>query len=240
MDGKILIVDDEKEIADLIEVYLINDGYTVYKFYNGSDALKCINETEMDLAILDIMLPDIDGFHICQKIREKFFYPVIMLTAKVEDTDKIMGLAIGADDYITKPFNPLEVVARVKTQLRRYVNYNNSGRKMVEETGEYDIKGLVINKNTHKCTLYGKEILLTPIEFSILWYLCEHSGNVISSEELFENVWGEEFIDNNNTVMAHIGRLREKLGEPAKKPKFIKTVWGVGYTIEQDKTGKKL
>ena len=226
MDGKILIVDDEKEIADLIEVYLVNDGYTVYKFYNGSDALKCINETEMDLAILDIMLPDIDGFHICQKIREKFFYPVIMLTAKVEDTDKIMGLAIGADDYITKPFNPLEVVARVKTQLRRYVNYNNSGRKMVEETGEYDIKGLVINKNTHKCTLYGKEILLTPIEFSILWYLCEHSGNVISSEELFENVWGEEFIDNNNTVMAHIGRLREKLGEPAKKPKFIKTVWG--------------
>ncbi len=231
MDGKILIVDDEKEIADLIEVYLVNDGYTVYKFYNGSDAVKCINETEMDLAILDIMLPDIDGFHICQKIREKFFYPVIMLTAKVEDTDKIMGLAIGADDYITKPFNPLEVVARVKTQLRRYVNYNNSGRKIVEETGEHDIKGLVINKNTHKCTLYGKEILLTPIEFSILWYLCEHSGNVISSEELFENVWGEEFIDNNNTVMAHIGRLREKLGEPAKKPKFIKTVWGVGYTI---------
>ena len=191
MDGKILVVDDEKEIADLIEVYLLNDGYTVYKFYNGSDALKCINETELDLAILDIMLPDIDGFHICQKIREKYFYPVIMLTAKVEDNDKIMGLAIGADDYITKPFNPLEVVARVKTQLRRYVKYNNSARKMVEETGEYDIKGLVINKNTHKCTLYGNEVLLTPIEFSILWYLCEHSANVISSEELFENVWGE-------------------------------------------------
>ena len=186
------------------------------------------------------MLPDIDGFHICQKIREKYFYPVIMLTAKVEDNDKIMGLAIGADDYITKPFNPLEVVARVKTQLRRYVKYNNSARKMVEETGEYDIKGLVINKNTHKCTLYGNEVLLTPIEFSILWYLCEHSGNVISSEELFENVWGEKFIDNNNTVMAHIGRLREKLGEPAKKPKFIKTVWGGGYTIEQDKTRNKL
>jgi len=240
MDGKILIVDDEKEIADLIEVYLINDGYIVYKFYNGSDALKFINETEVDLAILDIMLPDIDGFHICQKIREKFFYPVIMLTAKVEDSDKIMGLAIGADDYITKPFNPLEVVARVKTQLRRYVNYNNSGKKLEKETDEYDIKGLVINKNTHKCTLYGKEVLLTPIEFSILWYLCEHSGNVISSEELFENVWGEKFIDNNNTVMAHIGRLREKLGEPAKKPKFIKTVCGVGYTIEQDKIKKKL
>lgn len=240
MDGRILVVDDEKEIADLIEVYLANDGYTVYKFYNGSDALEFINRTEIDLAILDIMLPDIDGFHICQKIREKFFYPVIMLTAKVEDSDKIIGLTIGADDYITKPFNPLEVVARVKTQLRRYVSYNNSARKMSEDTGEYDIRGLVINKNTHKCTLYGKEVSLTPIEFSILWYLCGHSGNVISSEELFENVWGEKFIDNNNTVMAHIGRLREKLGEPARKPKFIKTVWGVGYTIEQDKTRKKL
>ena len=232
MDGKILIVDDEKEIADLIEVYLVNDGYTVLKFYNGNDALECISKTDIDLAILDVMLPDIDGFHICQKIREKFFYPVIMLTAKVEDGDKIMGLTIGADDYITKPFNPLEVVARVKTQLRRYVSYNNSANIQTPECNEYDIKGLVINKNTHKCTLYGKEVLLTPIEFSILWYLCGHKGSVISSEELFENVWGEKFIDNNNTVMAHIGRLREKLKEPAKKPKFIKTVWGVGYTIE--------
>ncbi|MFG6393213.1 MAG: VanR-ABDEGLN family response regulator transcription factor [Lachnospiraceae bacterium] len=231
MNGNILVVDDEKEIADLVEVYLINDGYKVFKFYNGADALKCINETDIDLAILDVMLPDIDGFHICQKIREKFFYPVIMLTAKTEDGDKIMGLTIGADDYITKPFNPLEVVARVKTQLRRYVNYNNSVQKQEENT-VYDIRGLVINKNTHKCLLYGKEVLLTPIEFSILWYLCEHKGNVISSEELFENVWGEKYIDNNNTVMAHIGRLREKLKEPAKKPKFIKTVWGVGYTIE--------
>lgn len=231
MNGNILVVDDEKEIADLVEVYLVNDGYKVFKFYNGADALKCINETDIDLAILDIMLPDIDGFHICQKIREKFFYPVIMLTAKTEDGDKIMGLTIGADDYITKPFNPLEVVARVKTQLRRYVNYNNSVQKQEENT-VYDIRGLVINKNTHKCLLYGKEVLLTPIEFSILWYLCEHKGNVISSEELFENVWGEKYIDNNNTVMAHIGRLREKLKEPAKKPKFIKTVWGVGYTIE--------
>ena len=232
MKGNILVVDDEKEIADLIEVYLANGGYTVLKFYNGNDALECIGKTDIDLAILDVMLPDIDGFHICQKIREKFFYPVIMLTAKVEDGDKIMGLTIGADDYITKPFNPLEVVARVKTQLRRYVSYNNSAHIQAPECNEYDIKGLVINKNTHKCTLYGKEVLLTPIEFSILWYLCEHKGNVISSEELFENVWGEKFIDNNNTVMAHIGRLREKLKEPAKKPKFIKTVWGVGYTIE--------
>ncbi len=233
MAESVIIVDDEKEIADLIEVYLKNDGYTVYKFYNGMDALKCMESTELDLAILDVMLPDIDGFRICQKIREKYFYPIIMLTAKVEDSDKIMGLTIGADDYITKPFNPLEVVARVKTQLRRYVRYNNAAYDEEKNAPitEYDIKGLVINKNTHKCTLYGAEITLTPIEFSILWYLCENRGKVIPSEELFENVWGEKFLDNNNTVMAHIGRLREKLKEPAKNPKFIKTVWGVGYTV---------
>ena len=232
--GNILVVDDEKEIADLIEVYLTNDGYTVYKFYNGLDALKCIEETELDLAILDVMLPDIDGFRICQKIRERFYFPVIMLTAKVEDGDKIMWLTIGADDYITKPFNPLEVVARVKTQLRRYMRYNNAtSADPVETAAEYDIRGLLINKNTHKCTLYGKDISLTPIEFSILWYLCSHLGCVVPSEELFENVWGEKFLNNNNTVMAHIGRLREKLGEPSKHPKFIKTVWGVGYKIEE-------
>ncbi|MCR5800428.1 MAG: VanR-ABDEGLN family response regulator transcription factor [Lachnospiraceae bacterium] len=235
MAEKILIVDDEKEIADLIEVYLKNDGYNVYKFYNGMDALKCIESTELDLAVLDVMLPDIDGFHICQKIREKYYYPIIMLTAKVEDSDKIMGLTIGADDYITKPFNPLEVVARVKTQLRRFVRYNNAANDEENNipVSEYDIKGLIINKDMHKCTLYGSEIRLTPIEFSVLWYLCENRGKVISSEELFEHVWGDEFLDNNNTVMAHIGRLREKLKEPSRKPKFIKTVWGVGYTIEE-------
>ena len=232
MNEKILVVDDETEIADLIQVYLNNDGYAVYKFYNGVDALKCIEETEIDLAILDVMLPDIDGFRICQKIREKFYFPVIMLTAKIDDSDKIMGLTIGADDYITKPFNPLEVVARVKTQLRRYQRYNNSKQNQTIVKNEYDIRGLIINRNSHKCFLFGKEISLTPIEFSILWYLCEHQGKVISSEELFEAVWKEKYLDNNNTVMAHIGRLREKMNEPAKKPKFIKTVWGVGYEIE--------
>ena len=232
MNEKILVVDDETEIADLIQVYLNNDGYTVYKFYNGVDALKCIEETEIDLAILDVMLPDIDGFRICQKIREKFYFPVIMLTAKIDDSDKIMGLTIGADDYITKPSNPLEVVARVKTQLRRYQRYNNSKQNQTIVKNEYDIRGLIINRNSHKCFLFGKEISLTPIEFSILWYLCEHQGKVVSSEELFEAVWKEKYLDNNNTVMAHIGRLREKMNEPAKKPKFIKTVWGVGYEIE--------
>ena len=233
MSEQILIVDDEKEIADLIEVYLKNDGYTVHKFYNGLDALECIETQKMDLAILDVILPDIDGFRICQKIREQYYYPIIMLTAKVEDTDKIMGLTIGADDYITKPFNPLEVVARVKTQLRRYQNYNNPNLIQPEEKEEYDIRGLLINRVSHKCYLFGKEIALTPLEFSILWYLCEHQGKVVASAELFESVWKEKYFRNsNNTVMAHIGRLREKLNEPSKNPKFIKTVWGVGYEIE--------
>lgn len=232
MNEKILIVDDEKEIADLIEVYLKNDGYTVYTRYCGADALQCVEQTEPDLAILDVMLPDIDGFRLCQKIREKHFYPIIMLTAKVEDADKIMGLTLGADDYITKPFNPLELVARVKTQLRRYVRYNGNREPRSMAANEFDIRGLVINRDTHKCWLFDKEITLTPTEFSVLWYLCDHRGKVVSSEELFEAVWKEKYLDNNNTVMAHIGRLREKLHEPAKNPKYIKTVWGVGYTVE--------
>lgn len=232
MNEKILVLDDEKELADLLEVYLQNDGYTVCKYYNGTDALKGIEQDTPDLAILDIMLPDMDGFQICRKIREKYFFPVIMLTAKVEDSDKIMGLTIGADDYITKPFNPLEVVARVKTQLRRCQRYNLSSSGQTAEKNEHDIRGLLINKDSHKCFLFGKELSLTPIEFSILWYLCEHQGRVVSSEELFEAVWKEKYLNNNNTVMAHIGRLREKMKEPAKNPKFIKTVWGVGYEIE--------
>lgn len=232
MNEHILIVEDETEIADLLGVYLKNDGYTVYTAYNSADALRCIKETHLDLAILDVMLPDGNGFEICKKIREAYYYPVIMLTAKGGDGDKIMGLTIGADDYITKPFNPLEVVARVKTQLRRYTRYNPMDGNRQETANEHDIRGLVINKDTHKCFLYEKELQLTPIEFAILWYLCEHQGVVVSAEELFENVWGEQYLDNNNTVMAHIGRLREKLHETARKPKFIKNVWGVGYTIE--------
>ncbi len=231
MGANILVVDDEKEIADLIEVYLKNDGYTVYKYYNGADAINCIKQIKLDLAILDIMLPDIDGYHICQKIRQKFFYPVIMLTAKVEDGDKIMGLTLGADDYITKPFNPLEVVARVKTQLRRYTKYN-IGKSTTLTRKEMDIRGLYISKENHKCTLNGKTLTLTPIEFEILWYLCNRHGTVVSSEELFEAVWGEKYLDNNNTVMTHIARLREKMKEPARRPKYIRTIWGVGYTIE--------
>ena len=200
MEERILVVDDEREIADLLELYLKNDGYTVCKFHNGADALECIENTDIALAILDVMLPDIDGFQICRKIREKYYFPVIMLTAKIESGDKIMGLTLGADDYITKPFNSLEVVARVKTQLRRYRKYNQPANS-AEEQNEYDIRGLVINNDSHKCTLFGKELQLTPIEFSILWYLCENRGRVVSSEELFEAVWKEKYFNSNNAML---------------------------------------
>lgn len=229
--ANIMIVDDETAIADLVEVYLKNEGYQVYKFYNARDALACAATQPLDLAILDVMLPDMDGFTLCQKIRQEHLFPIIMLTARVEDMDKITGLTLGADDYITKPFNPLELVARVKTQLRRYIRYNR-GDAAPQAPQEYDFRGLTICKANHKCTLFGEELALTPLEFSILWYLCEHRGQVVSSEELFEAVWGEKFMDANNTVMSHIARLREKMHEPSRKPKFVKTVWGVGYTIE--------
>ena len=231
MNAEILVVDDETAIADLVEVYLKNEGYTVHKFYNAADALSCIRHQHLDLAILDVMLPDMDGFTLCQRIREDHLFPILMLTARVEDTDKIMGLTLGADDYITKPFSPLELVARVKTQLRRYTRYN-TGEAAPREIAEHDFRGLQISKTTHKCVLFGEELSLTPLEFSILWYLCDHRGQVVSSEELFEAVWGEKFMDSNNTVMSHIARLREKMHEPSRRPKFIKTVWGVGYTIE--------
>ena len=233
MSTHILVVDDEKELADVLELYLVNDGCTIHKCYTGAEALDCLAHTDLDLALLDVMLPDADGFRLRKKIREKSYCPIIMLTARGSDGDKIMGLTIGANDYITKPFNPLEVVARVKTQLRWYRLYNGSAPKQEEPAHEYDIRGLVLNRDSHKCFLFGREVQLTPLEFSILWYLCERQGVVVPSEELFEAVWGEKFLKNNNTVMAHIGRLREKLDEPARSPRFIKTVWGVGYTIEK-------
>ena len=231
MPQHILVVDDETAIADLVEVYLTNEGFTVHKFYNALDALACVETAPPDLAILDVMLPDMDGFTLCRRIRETHLFPILMLTARVEDMDKITGLTLGADDYITKPFNPLELVARVKTQLRRYTRYNQ-GLQPPAEPEEHDIRGLLISKATHKCALFGEELSLTPLEFSILWYLCCRRGRVVPSEELFEAVWGEKYMDSNNTVMSHIARLREKLHEPSRKPRFIKTVWGVGYTIE--------
>ena len=176
-------------------------------------------------------MPDIDGFEVCKIIRQNHTYPIIMLTAKIEDIDKIKGLTIGADDYITKPFNPLEVVARVKAQLRRVQKYDNLS-STEKKSNIIDFAGLLINKDTRKCILNEEELQLTPIEFNILWYLCEHKGRVISSEELFEIVWGEKFLDRNNTVVVHIRNLREKMREVIGKPKYIKTIWGVGYKIE--------
>ncbi len=225
----ILVLDDEKEIADLVELFLINEGYRVFKFYDSQSALQCIESTHLDMALLDVMLPDTDGFAILRKIREKGLrFPVIMLTARVEDRDKIIGLSMGADDYITKPFNPLEMVSRVKAQLRRYTFYDNQQHN----DKVFDYAGLVVNKDTHKCTLYEKEIALTPIEFNILWLLCENAGKVVSAEDIFQQVWGEKYLDCSNTVMVHIRRIREKMNEPSRNPKFIKTVWGVGYKIE--------
>ena len=245
----ILIVDDEKEITDLLEVYLSSEGYRVFKFYCGQDALDCIEREHIDLAILDVMLPDVDGFTLCRKIREKYFFPVIMLTAKIEETDKINGIMLGADDYITKPFQPLELLARVKGQLRRAKQYNQAagatqtgnhpttsepGESEAENSGEiYDIRGLEVNVNTHTCSLYGENLEFTPIEFEILRYLCQHLNEAVTSEELFESVWKEKYYDSNNTVFVHISRIREKMHENSRKPKFIKTVWGIGYKLEE-------
>lgn len=228
MDEKILVTDDEKEIAELVKLYLKNEGYTVFVAYTGEQAEKIIEDENISLAVLDVMLPDTDGFSLCRKIREKYTFPIIMLTAKSEDTDKITGLTLGADDYVTKPFNPLELTARVRTQLRRRTLYDKSENP----PDEINIGGLCICKQSRKCSLNGKLLSLTPIEFDILFYLCENRGRVVSSEELFENIWKEKFYESNNTVMAHIARLREKMGEQPRKPKYIKTIWGVGYTVE--------
>ncbi len=227
----ILLVDDEKEIADLIEVILKNEGYNVCKFYSSQEALKEVaKNSSIDLAILDVMMPGVDGFSLCTKIREQYTYPIIMLTARVEEVDKITGLSIGADDYVTKPFHPLELLARVKAQLRRYTTY--SVKKTLSEE-IYETKGLWVNRKEHIVKLYEELINLTPTEFEILWLLCENAGNVVSSEKIFETVWKEKYLDCNNTVMVHIRRLREKLKEPSRNPRIIKTVWGVGYRIEK-------
>lgn len=233
MSDKILIVDDEQEIADLIEVYLKNENYIVFKFYSADEALECINTTELDLAILDVMLPDISGFTLCQRIREKYTYPVIMLTAKDEEIDKITGLSLGADDYVTKPFRPLEMVARVKAQLRRYKRYNPVHSADISEP-VITHSGLVLNVNTHECLLNEKPLTLTPTEFSILRILLEKLGNVVSAEDLFHQIWQDEYYSkSNNTITVHIRHLREKMNDTVDNPKYIKTVWGVGYKIEK-------
>lgn len=231
MSEKILIVDDEQEIADLVALYLENENFQVFKFYSAKEALRCIENETLDMAILDVMLPDMNGFQICRKIREKYNYPIIMLTAKGEEMDKITGLTLGADDYITKSFLPLEMVARVKAQLRRYKRYNTGKEDASDILLHY---GLVINVKNHECTLNEKPLLLTPTEFSILRILVEKKGNVVSSEDLFHEIWGDEYFSkNSNTITVHIRHLREKMGDSFENPKYIKTVWGCGYKIER-------
>ena len=228
MSEQILIVDDEKEIADLIEVYLKNDGYTVHKFYNGLDALECIETQKMDLAILDVMLPDIDGFRICQKIREQYFYPIIILTAKVEDTDKIMGLTIGADDYITKPFGTSELLARIRTSLRHSNRMASNSPLFIRP---YKCQGLMLDFEKRMVTLDGKEIHLTPVEYKIVAYLSKNSGKVMTYASVMENVWGP-FTDSNNRILrVNMANIRKKLGIKLGTNQYITNQLGVGYKM---------
>jgi DNA-binding response OmpR family regulator len=225
----ILVVDDEKEIRDLISIYLVNEGYKIIKAGNGLDALNYLKNEEIDLIILDIMMPNMDGMEVCDKIRQHKNMPIIMLSAKSEDIDKIMGLTTGADDYVTKPFNPFELMARVKSQLRRYKRLNVPEDK---KDGIIEIDDLIINLDTHEVKVRDIDAKLTPREFDILSLLARNRGIVFSIEKIYETVWREEFFESDNTVMVHIRKIREKLEQNSRKPKFIKTVWGVGYKIE--------
>lgn len=230
MKNKILVVDDEKEIADLVELYLVNEGFSAVKCYDARDALSHIEAEAFDLAILDIVLPEIDGFTLCKKIRESYTYPIIMLTSKLSSGDKINGLSLGADDYVTKPFEPIELVARVKAQLRRYKKYSITPP---EYENNVLLPGLRLELNTRKCWMGDKLLDLTPTEFSILCVLCQNRGKVVSSEQLFHTVWGDAYYSKStNPIPVHIRHLREKMGDTGDHPKYIKTVWGVGYQIE--------
>ena len=229
----ILIIEDEKEIADLIEIYLVNEGYEVYKAYSGEEGLKVLAEQQIQLVILDIMMPGIDGLEVCRIIRRDKNIPILMLSAKSEDMDKILGLSTGADDYLTKPFNPLELLARVKSQLRRYLYLNpNYKQNNAEREDIITIDSLVINKSKHTASVNDREVKLTPTEFQILLLLAGHRKRVFSAEEIFERIWDEPCYESRNTVMVHIRNIREKIEDNPREPRFIKTVWGVGYKIE--------
>jgi len=226
----ILVCDDEKEIVDAIEIYLMQEGYQVIKAYNGEEAVEQLKKNEIHLLILDIMMPKLDGIRATMKIREKYSVPIIFLSAKSQDSDKILGLNVGADDYITKPFNPLELVARVKSQLRRYTKLGN----MAEESNRlYKSGGLVVNDETKEVTVDGEAVRLTPIEYNILLLLVKNQGRVYSIEQIYENIWEEEAIGADNTVAVHIRHIREKIEINPKEPKYLKVVWGVGYKIEK-------
>ena len=231
-DITILVVDDDEEIAELVEIYLTNDGYHVIKAYDGQECLKTLEENkQIKLIILDIMMPNIDGLEVCRKIRKTSNIPIIMLSAKAADMDKIIGFGTGADDYMTKPFNPLELMARVKSQLKRYTNLN-VGMEGSQNDDALEIQDLVINRKAHKVHKNGTEINLTPIEFEILYLLASNTGRVFGTDEIFERVWNEKVYEVNNTVMVHIRRLREKIEDNPRSPQILKTVWGVAYKVE--------
>lgn len=232
MSTTILVADDDKEIAELVSIYLSNDGYEVVRAYDGEECLKALEANPaIKIIILDVMMPKMNGLEVCGQIRKKSNIPIIMLSAKAEDMDKIMGFGSGVDDYMTKPFNPLELIARVKSQLKRYQNLKLSNVDK-ENSAELHVRDIAINRKEHTVRKGGQEVSITPIEFEILYLLASHPGRVYSTDEIFEQVWNERVYEVNNTVMVHIRRLREKIEEDSKKPLILKTVWGVGYKIE--------
>lgn len=227
----ILVCDDDKEIVDAIDIYLSQEGYHILKAYDGLQAIEIMKKEEVHLILLDIMMPNLDGIRATRKIRETSSVPIIMLSAKSEDVDKILGLNIGADDYITKPFNPLELIARVKSQLRRYTQLGNLATE--EKEAVYVCGGLVVNDDLKTVTVDGEPVKLTPIEYNILVLLIKNQGKVFSIEQIYENIWNEESIGADNTVAVHIRHIREKIEINPREPRYLKVVWGIGYKIEK-------
>ncbi|WP_418373364.1 response regulator transcription factor [Agathobacter sp.] len=227
----ILVCDDDKEIVEAIEIYLMQEGYNVEKAYDGQEALKIVKDKKIDLMIIDVMMPKLDGIRATLQIRKESKIPIIILSAKTEDADKILGLNVGADDYVTKPFNLLELVARVKSQLRRYTTLSSYGD---EEGNVYEAGGLLINDDLKKVIVDGEEVKLTPIEYNILLLLLKNKGKVYSINQIYENIWNEEAIGADNTVAVHIRHIREKIEINPKEPCYLKVVWGVGYKIEEN------
>lgn len=228
--ANILVCDDDREIVDAIEIYLMNEGYQIYKAYDGEQAVQMIKNHDIHLLIMDVMMPKLDGIHATLKIREYSSIPIIILSAKSEDTDKILGLNIGADDYVTKPFNPLELIARVKSNLRRYTSL---GSLNVENNAVFSAGGLSINDDTKEVTVDGEPVKLTPIEYNILLLLMKNQGRVFSIDQIYENIWNEDAIGADNTVAVHIRHIREKIEINPKEPRYLKVVWGVGYKIDK-------
>ncbi|MDE5804506.1 MAG: response regulator transcription factor [Lachnospiraceae bacterium] len=228
--SNILVCDDDKEIVDAIEIYLKNEGYQIFKAYDGEEAIRILHKEDIQLLIMDIMMPKLDGIHATLKIREYSSIPIIILSAKSEDMDKILGLNVGADDYVTKPFNPLELVARVKSNLRRYTKL---GSLNVDDNAVFRIGELSINDDTKEVFVDGEPVKLTPIEYSILLLLVKNPGRVFSINQIYESIWNEEAIGADNTVAVHIRHIREKIEINPREPKYLKVVWGVGYKIDK-------